>query len=298
MRNGLHITLILLACGSASAQVSPEEAQRRLEERRRQSASQPAAPVATRPVRSPAELQAEAVGLMKAGQVAKAAPLLEQAYKATSQPTRALVLNRAITDVTLRVTAMRAAKDVQAYLASNPQPDEQAVDILGAALQVGGKMNPRAKRLDLYKFAQKQLAASIAALEATRPGEHRLGNRWVPAAEFEAVRKQREAAELAAQAEEAKVADALRKLEEARAAAAKYNTVAMGAQHNHNNRLHGSTNTCRECSRARAEANRGDAARAAVAKAETEYKAQEASAERARSAIPEPQWATTFQPIE
>ena|SRR5687768_16624266 len=87
------------------------------------------------------ELHAAAVVLMRAGEFPKAAPLLEQAYRAkpAADHSRPLLLNHAMLDVKQRVNVMRAIKDLRNYMQLNPVPDEQATNILGAALVVAGK---------------------------------------------------------------------------------------------------------------------------------------------------------------
>ncbi len=45
---------------------------------------------------------------------------------------------------------MRAVKELQAYLAAHPEPDERAVDLLGSALQLAAK-NTRVAGSLFYK---------------------------------------------------------------------------------------------------------------------------------------------------
>ena len=89
---------------------------------------------------SPEELHFAAFELLLDDQVQKAAVPLEQAYRARpmQQQPRALVLNHALVDIKQKVNAMRAAKDMRDYLRAGPQdrPDEDAIDLLGAALVV------------------------------------------------------------------------------------------------------------------------------------------------------------------
>src|SRR3954466_2295103 len=148
----IAVMFVVLTTGTAHGQASPEQVQRKLREPQQRSANRsaatapataPAAAAAPRPSRSPAQLHADAVALMRAGQYAKAGVLLDQAIDASATvPTRALVLNRAIVDVAQKVNAMRAVKDVQQWLAGQTEPDERAVDVQCAAMQIAAK-NPR-----------------------------------------------------------------------------------------------------------------------------------------------------------
>src|SRR5437016_1612499 len=116
--------LLMILAASASAQaIAPS--------------TRPVSPApATRP--SIEQLHAQAYDLMRAGQTQKAGVLLEQAYRARplAEHDRALVLNHALLDIQQKVNAMRAAKDLREYLRLHPEPDDQATNLLGAALQL------------------------------------------------------------------------------------------------------------------------------------------------------------------
>jgi hypothetical protein len=145
--------------------------------------SAPATAPSTRP--SPEQLHAMAYPLLRDKQYQKAATPLESAYKARppAQQPRPLLLNHALLDIALKQNAMRAVKDLRDYLAAQEQGDEQAVNLLGAALQVAER-DERMSETELYQSAEKQLAQSIKLVERARPGERKWGNEWKSQAEF------------------------------------------------------------------------------------------------------------------
>lgn len=285
---------MLMIASACAAQVSPEEAMRRLEERRAARGTEQATPSSRPVLRDPAELHAEAVSLMLAGQYPKAAPLLDQARNRTPTPDRALVLNRAMLDLRQRVNVMRGVKDLTAYLKPG-DPDETAVDLLGACLSLARK-NPRITQNAVYQAGEKQLAASVGAVERTRPGERKWGNQWMSDKQFVDIKKQLEQAERDRRDAQAR-ADAVRvKLAEANAEIARHNVITFGGRHAHKDRLHGPSSNCGECGQIRTAQVQLDNARKTAVAIEQEY----ISAKRAVEdvVIPQPQWPTEFQPIQ
>src|SRR6185437_6368848 len=82
------------------------------------------------------ELETQAFDWMGKGNYPKARFALDRAYQLTpvAQRNRAMVLNRAILDVTQKSLVMRGLKELSAYLIMRPQEDEEATNILGGGL--------------------------------------------------------------------------------------------------------------------------------------------------------------------
>jgi len=245
----------------------------------------PAAVPTSRP--SPEQLHRAAYPLLKDKQFAKAVPLLEQAYSGTpvDQRSRALVLNHAMLDLSQKAYVMRAVKDLSAYLGSeHPKADEPAADLLGAALDAAPD-DDRVRDSDLYTGAQKVLKQCINALEASRPGQHKWGARWISGSEYSDLRAKNDAAQQAVRAEKKKAAALARNVEQAKD---KQDKLADKG----------------EAGRARAvrrrEAELEDATRQ-LAQAEQAYNAQLAQVQRAKDALkqtPHPEWPTEFEPVD
>jgi hypothetical protein len=172
---------------------------------------------ATRPLTptsapSPTELynlHVQAVKLMRANQFDKAKPLLEKVYVQTppGQRSRALVLNRAIMDLAQRTNVSRGVRDVTAYLAAHPEPDELAINILGASLNLmaeryNGKRNP-AWQASLAEWDRQN-----AQLEQTRPGMHRWGVEWLDEEQYARLQFTRDRAATAVRDQEDRVSQA------------------------------------------------------------------------------------------
>jgi tetratricopeptide (TPR) repeat protein len=129
-----------------------------------------------------------AIGYLNTKQVPKAGELFEEtaplgAY-VDRDPTRELVINRAVTDIIQRTKAMRAAKSIKAYMEKHPEAaaDEPMVNLLGTSLFVAEQHTTAKAFLQqcavLYDKQSKQL-------EEKRPGEKRWGVEWLPASEAE-----------------------------------------------------------------------------------------------------------------
>src|SRR6476660_5788118 len=90
------------------------------------------------PASQPAGDLAQGVQLMRGGQFEKARPILEKLYESTppAQRSRPLVIDHAILDMTQKVYAARAVKDLMQYFASHSVNDEAATNVLGASLNI------------------------------------------------------------------------------------------------------------------------------------------------------------------
>ena len=112
---------------------------------------------AVAPTGVPLQLHEQAIDAMRLGQLDVALALMDKAYNATppSQRTRPLVLNRAILDLTQQVYVMRAVREMDQDLRANPEPDEPAMNILGAALNATAD-TPRIKQGALWQSAYKE----------------------------------------------------------------------------------------------------------------------------------------------
>jgi hypothetical protein len=271
-------------------------------------AAQPPAPVAppsppppvaptSRP--SPEQLHAQAYEFMLAGQSQRAQAPLEQAYKARPlrQQPRSLILNRAILDIAQRVNIMRPVKDLREYLASLPpgQVDEDAVDLLGAALQAARK-NPRTAELPLTRTGEKQLALSIEVLEQSRPRERKWGQKWYTENDFREIRARVEHALAICKYEQEQADRLLVVLASARAEANRFNVLNTNLGHQH--RTVSEMNACSTCRGLRNQSRDATDARDALARADADYQVQKLRAEQAKQGVPQPDWtAVPFRPF-
>lgn len=247
---------------------------------------------------SPEQLHQQAIDLMRAGQYPKAMPLIEQAYRATpagQAPPRPLVLNRAMLDVMQKVNMMRAVKDLRDYLRLNPNPDDQATNLLGAAVQLAGK-NPRTQKTDLFQSAAQQLDVAVTTLEQTRANTKKWGTKWYSEGDFAHVRFKVETAASHWRFEQDRADRYKADWDKAAAELAKYNVIDTTPQHVHRNTYDAAT--CPICQANRQKALRMDAARHDAADTEARYKAQQQVADRARALIPRPDWSIGFTPFD
>ncbi len=100
---------------------------------------------------------------------------------------RSVVLNAARLDVAGRRDAMRAATVLEKHCKARPgEPDEEAVELWGMALATYARDRGRVPdaKVTAFEAAQK-------ALEATRPGFHRWGNRWLSGEEHREIERER-----------------------------------------------------------------------------------------------------------
>jgi hypothetical protein len=156
-----------------------------------------AAPVpTTKP--SPQEMLAQAVEFMRKGQMQKARPLLEELGKSlpANEQTRPYVLNRAIVDVALKANAMRAVRELGDYLIRHRDADEEATNILGAALDLTAR-DPKLKAGKLWQTAFREWDRRNYELENSRPGYHRFAAKWLTQEQFDDLKDQREKIEKA-----------------------------------------------------------------------------------------------------
>ena len=221
---------------------------------------------------------------MLAGQMQRAVTPLEIAYKSrplAEQP-RALVLNHALLDVALKQNAMRAVKDLREYLgAQDASADEQAVNLLGAALEVAGH-DERMRETELYMNAEQQLEKSIKLLERGRPGERKWGTPWKPDKEFADLQAKRQASQQALRAANQELR---KRLKDAEQAAAKVDRLEDK----------GSAGKKKVVQKRSAQL---DAARHESTEAEQRYAQQKPVVAEARKNLFEPTWSTELAPID
>jgi hypothetical protein len=150
-------------------------------------------PVATKP--SVEQLHVAAVASMRAGEFQNAARLLEQAYRAKplALQSRPLVLNHAMLDIKQRHNVMRALKDLRDYMRDQAEPDDDAINLLGAALEVAAE-DERLSKTDLARRSRMLLDEQIARIEEKWPGRKKWGNRWYGEAAFVPVKARYDAA--------------------------------------------------------------------------------------------------------
>ncbi len=130
--------------------------------------------------RSALELQTQAFEWMGRKNYPKARTALEEAYDMTRPEgrNRALVVNRAILDVTQKTVVVRGIGDLTAYLAAHPAQDEPATNILGGALNLAASdvvvVNGPIWQAGFHEWDRRN-----EALDTSRPGYRRWGAVWV-----------------------------------------------------------------------------------------------------------------------
>jgi hypothetical protein len=183
-----------------------------------------AAPPSTVPARtlaappSPEALHDAAIAAFRAGKRADASKLIDKAYDAASAERRArpLVLNRAIIDLTQRTFVMRAVRELSEYLRAHPEPDEQAHDVLGAALNIAAD-NPRWRQGPVWQSAYTEWARRDEQMTASRPGYRRWGPLWLTDAQFAAMESDKAEAQRAIDEQSRRVDEAQTRVESIRA---------------------------------------------------------------------------------
>jgi hypothetical protein len=132
-------------------------------------------------------LQGLAVAYLNTKQAPKAGQLFDEASPLGAavdrEPSRELIVNRAVTDIIQKTKAMRAAKSIKSYLEKHPDDaDEKMLNLLGTALFIANQHTTSKAMLnqiaDFY-------AKANADLEQTHPGEKRWGIEWLPAREVD-----------------------------------------------------------------------------------------------------------------
>ena len=183
-----------------------------------------------------------------------------------ANPTRELVINRAVTDMMQRTKAMRAAKTLKEYLEKHPdEPDQEVLDLFGTSLSIAASHTQEQSFLkkcaEYYELRNEQL-------EKTRPGEKRWGVRWMSAYEAQTHFEEQQKATAAWQA----------LVSQANAAYANWQKKQQDYQ------PHGPQRT-------------RYASLEQVNQAEAKYHEFVAEAEAASKTIPMPPWLTTFDPV-
>ncbi len=118
-----------------------------------------------------------------AKEIAKAAITFDKALSFTTAPDRALVLNAAAAQMSVRAH-MRAAKLCKDYLAAHPKdPDEPILNALGTALSAATGAERKNR---FFSECTSFYVIANGRIEAARPGFKRFGSGWYPAAEAEA----------------------------------------------------------------------------------------------------------------
>lgn len=145
------------------------------------------AAAATAPATQPslAELHVKAVASMKAGDMNRAREVLDLAWKRTppERRSRALVLNRAVVDLSSPAFVMRGLRDLTEYLVAHPEGDELATNVLGSALDVAA-YEPRLRAGRLWQAALREWERRNEQLDGSRPGFCRWGPRWLSEQEY------------------------------------------------------------------------------------------------------------------
>ena len=182
----------------------------------------------------------------------KATPLLNRAYNETlpQERSRPLVLNRALLDLVQKSNALRGIRELSAYLATQPEADEEASNLLGSLLDLAAR-NPKWRDGPIYSEGFREFARREAMLERSREGFKRWGAKWITQEEFDRI-KQRDK-ELEAQiVEQGKTIERLnlstRSLNEQYANAERQ--IRGFGNHSHRRSLHGpslSSSSCTQC---------------------------------------------------
>ncbi len=152
------------------------------------------------------ELETQAFDWMGKGNYPKARTLIDRAYSLTpaAQRNRALILNRAILDVTQKSLVMRGLKELSTYLIARPEADEEATNILAGGLNVAAG-DPALMNGALWQSAYKEWNRRNEELEKHRPGFRRWGVEWVSEDEYGKIQASREALKQAVMDQQAKV---------------------------------------------------------------------------------------------
>ncbi|HEX8324196.1 MAG TPA: hypothetical protein VF595_09810 [Tepidisphaeraceae bacterium] len=223
-------------------------------------------------------LHIQAVALLKLGQPAKAAPLLQRLIDSGITDST-IVINHAVCDIVQKTNAMRAVKNLKAYVGAHPD-HELAVTLWGVALDIAAT---RHQFIRLDEHADDYLRAN-AILERTRPGKYHWGTRWIDAFEWNSIQKRRTSGLTHLNNAKRELREANIRLDRAQSDARKLNVVIIGQ------RL--TTDEQRIlASRQRFAAAHVDDCRRQVASAK-------ASIEQAEEALPRPTWEMDVQPVD
>jgi hypothetical protein len=249
----LRVSLVVLVLASfAHAQVAATQPSAAPPARVPVAATRPATTRFATSQPTPAELRElhrQAVELMRQGQFAKAVPPMAKVYKALppEEQNRAVIVNQAILDLTQKTTAVRGLRDLSRYLIKHRDPDETATNVLGSLLDLTADMQ-RVKDGAIWQEAYREWNRRNYVLEKSVPDGHRWGVKWLTAAEYEALEKQKADLE---QQKQTLFADLERATWRVNALTDQYNAAANEAiafgGHAHDPRLHGPSGQCPLC---------------------------------------------------
>jgi hypothetical protein len=94
-----------------------------------------------------------------------------------NSPSRDLIWNRAVNDLTQKFNIMRSVKMLHDYMDAHSDPDEPMLNLLGTALFVADESNPPDRRVldDAIGFYSQR----SMDMEKTHPGQRRWGIQWL-----------------------------------------------------------------------------------------------------------------------
>jgi len=138
-------------------------------------------------------LYASGVCYMLQGEYQKAHQAFERIRSARNKD-REFILNDAKVDLSIKNLITTAVRPLDNYLASTSTPDEEAIDLFGAAIDKASQNGMTAAGI---AAPADHYVAYNAKLEATKPGMHHWGQRWMTDAEFADIETQRKHAQKA-----------------------------------------------------------------------------------------------------
>src|SRR5688500_11221261 len=129
------------------------------------------APAQTTAPASPLETHRRAVELMRRGQFATAAAVLDPICKATAMKDRSrpAVLDRAICGGAPPLTVGRAPRQLTEYLALHSEEDELATNVLGSSLNIAADRLP-GRNSATWQAAYREWERRQEELEKSHPG--------------------------------------------------------------------------------------------------------------------------------
>jgi hypothetical protein len=138
-------------------------------------------------------LYAQAICLMMQGEHPKTHAIFDR-IRPIENHDRAFILNDAKVDVAVPNLSIAAVKELDDYLASTISPDEEAINLFGAALDNASKVPANAKTL---AQPMQDYVRYNSNLEATRPGMHHWGTQWISDADFQGIDAAKSKAQIA-----------------------------------------------------------------------------------------------------
>ena len=130
-----------------------------------------------------------AVALSRQGRTRQASDALQR-IAPLAMSNRSVLVNVAIADLGSAATLPRSLKNLQAFAGAHPA-DEQVVNLWGSAM---AKLGPKTSAAKLKEW-ETAYASVNSQLEATQPGQHHWGSRWVDAAEWASIDGERRVAQ-------------------------------------------------------------------------------------------------------